>query len=258
MKLRALFLNSWASGIVGVSVALLGAQVVPPAVSILAGTLASVIIMRNVDGRRRYAWAGTVFSLGAGVTFATALVPASYHRTPMVALIGFGLFSLVIVGLREVGRVVVVKTAGKVGDGEYAGTVWSAVSAIGGLISMIWAVISAEERAARTGGIGIAGTISFALGLWNVNVPIPLWFFDSGLDATTVVFVGSVVAGFHTLGSWHHAWQASKMTAKRSGAAGRIAASKSRHVTNSATGSALSTVRSIADSLRNFSSSKKD
>lgn len=225
--------NAWTAGGLGVAAAWVVGGVVPPVVAIALGAVTAVLGMQFVDEWPRYALAGTVYALGFGVVVALVGPGGTYRTTPLVSLLGFGGLSAVIVGVRALGRRGVARLGGVV-DERYTETVYDAVSAGAGTLSLVWTTIRAHERAARYTGIAGVGTAGFVLNLLGVSIPVPVWFLADGLDATTVAFVGAVVSGFHALSTVSATWRTAKRSATRGSDLGGRAAERTTDAAESA------------------------
>lgn len=59
------------------------------------------------------------------------------------------------------------------------------------------------------------------LNLLGAEFNLPVWLLTEGVDAVILVFVGTVLVGFHALESIHTTWVATKRTASASVSAGR-------------------------------------
>lgn len=225
--------NSLTAGIVGAIGAVAAAQLAQPAVSIGFGAVVTLVVFSRSGGYKRYALAGTLFSFSLAVFIYLGLTPSEYGQTPGVALTGFGLISGAII----VARSVFTKGAKKLGavatDEETSKEVARAVSATTGTLAMAWAVLTAKKKAAQVSGVSGVGTITLVLNTLGVEIPIPVWFLESGLDANTVLFVGSVLVGFHMIESIHSTWRAAKRTAEVSRKGAKGAASKASDAASS-------------------------
>jgi hypothetical protein len=218
--------NAWFAGGIGAGVGTASATILPPPVGIALGALAVFIVLWGSDGYTRYALGGTVYALAFGAVILTGVTAKSYARTPAFALLGFGLIS----GLVILARVLLKKGAAKVGgivvDDEQAETVAKATSSISGTLSMIWTVLTAQKQAAQISGVAGVGTLTFVLGILGVEVPIqvpvPLWLLENGINANMVLFVGCVVVMFHLVESVHSTWRAVKSARRASSDSGML------------------------------------
>lgn len=193
----------------------------PAATLGVGAAVTAVFLLARRSGRKRYAAAGTIYTLGlAGAIYALADLPEAYTQSVFIALVGLGGVSALIVAAQLAGRKLVERAAGGTVGEDYATTVYDAIAAIAGLIGMVWTVMTAYEKALRYGGIGIGGTTTFVLNFLGVELPIPLWFLSGNVDATIVLFVGCVLIAFHTLESLHTTWHATKATATAGAKAG--------------------------------------
>lgn len=202
----------------------------------VGGVLGAGILLVRRTGRKYYAAAGTAYALGlAGVIYATDMLPSVYTKSPYAALLTLGLVSAGIVLLQYVGQRLVKRLfAGRMGE-DSATKAFEAVSAIAGLLGMIWTVLTAKEKAARYGGVTIGGTAGFVLNALGVELPIP-WFIQNGVDASMVLFVGGLLIGFHTQESMHTTWRATKATAKAGASGAKTAGGKASEMAQSIRG----------------------
>jgi hypothetical protein len=215
----------------GVAVVVALAPAVPVAATLLVGAVVATAVTFRA-GTHRYGLVGALYLLGVGVAvLALARFPFAWKRTPLFALWGFGLLSLAIFCLRAALGVVGRRVLALVVD-DGADSVWDALSAFGGTLVVAWSVLTAHEKAARSAGIGVgvsATTVLDALGygfpvlagvlqryrtvtVAGREVVVPLWAVRNGIDATTVLFVGCLIVGFHTVGTLAATWQAVKDT----------------------------------------------
>lgn len=224
--------NAVTAALAGIVVVVAVGPFVPVAVGLALGTVVATAVTLWGD-TDRYGLVGASLLLGVGTAvLVTDWFPAAWGRTPLVALWTFGLLSLIVVVARFllgfVGRRVVALFV----PDEEAGSIWDALSAFAGTLFIAWSVITAQEKAARTGGIAIGGSTTMALNaagyevpvivpfvhealtvtVWGYELAVPLWALENGIDATMVVFVGCVIVGFHTLGTIAATWQAVKDT----------------------------------------------
>lgn len=224
------YLNSGVASAAGIGVATAYGVSGPawPAVSIALGALTTALVLLLWrGGRKHYTAAGTALVLGTGVlVYATGLFPEAYGESAMAAMLLLGGVSGVIVVLQEVSRLAVRRAAADRVGGDAATAIFDAISAVVGLLGMVWTVLTFSEKAARYGGVGIGGTTMLVLNVLGVELPIPLWIVNGTVDATILLFVGSVLIGFHSLESLHTTWRASKATASTGASAGKSIGSK--------------------------------
>jgi hypothetical protein len=216
--------NAWLAGVIGTGIATASATILPPPVGIALGALGVFIVLWGSDGYTRYALGGTVYALGFGATILTGVTPESYARTPAFALLGFGIVSALVILARVLLKKGAAKVGGMVVDDEQAETVAKATSSISGTLSMMWTVLTAQKQAAQISGVAGVGTLTFVLGVLGVEVPVqlpvPLWLLDNGINANVLLFVGSVVVTFHLVESVHSTWRAVKSATRTSSDSG--------------------------------------
>jgi len=226
------FANAVTAAVAGVAVVVVVGPVVPVAVGLALGTVVATAVTLYAD-TDRYGLAGATFLLGVGTAvLASGWFPAPWARTTLLACWLFGLLSLGVVVARFllgfVGRRVVAQFV----PDEEASSIWDALSAFAGTLFIAWSVLTAQEKAARTGGIAIGGSTTMVANALGYELPvvvpfvhealsvtvrgyelaIPVWALENGIDATMIVFVGCVIVGFHTLGTFAATWQAVKDT----------------------------------------------
>lgn len=213
---------------VGILVVVLLAPVVPVAATLLVGAALTTAITWRAD-TDRYGLVGALYLLGVGSSvLVLGRFPTPWHRTPLFALWGFGVLSLVIFCLRVVLGVVGRRVVALFVADENADSVWDALSAFGGTLVIAWSVLTAQEKAVRIGGVTLGTTATTVLDALGYDVPmfarvlqryatltlagyefvVPLWALRHGIDATMVVFVGCLIVGFHTLGTLAATWRA--------------------------------------------------
>lgn len=204
------------------------APVVPVAATLLVGAAVATAVTWRADADR-YGLVGACYLLGVGTAvLALGRFPSAWTRTPLLALWGFGLVSLAVFCLRVALGVVGRRVLRWFVSDDAADGVWEALSAFGGTLVVAWSVLTAQEKAARSGGIVVGTTGTTALDaagyeflvfarllqrhsvvtLAGHDLYVPLWALRHGVDATVVLFVGCLVVGFHTLETFVATWRA--------------------------------------------------
>ena len=226
------FANAVTAALAGVAAVTLVAPVLPVSVALALGSVVAAAITWRGD-TERYGLTGAVLLLGVGtLVLVTEWFPAAWGRTPLVALWLFGLLSVTVVVAKAVLGVVGRRVVAAFVDDENADSVWDALSAFAGTLFLAWSVMTAQEKAVRTGGVAVGGTSTMALDTLGYDLPVlvpfvhealtvtvrgyelsvPLWLLENGIGATMIVFVGCVIVGFHTLGTLAATWRAVKDT----------------------------------------------
>lgn len=226
------FANAVTAALAGIAAVTLVAPVLPVSVALALGSVVAAAITWRGD-TERYGLTGAVLLLGVGtLVLVTEWFPAAWGRTPLVALWLFGLLSVTVVVAKAVLGVVGRRVVAAFVDDENADSVWDALSAFAGTLFLAWSVMTAQEKAVRTGGVAVGGTSTMALDTLGYDLPVivpfihealtvtvrgyelsvPLWLLENGIDATMLVFVGCVIVGFHTLGTLAATWRAVKDT----------------------------------------------
>jgi uncharacterized membrane protein len=230
---------NWVVGAIAgilVTTMLAGQALVWPNFAIGAGavTTAGILLFLRRSGRKYYAAAGTAYCLGlATLIYTTSVFSEGYAESPFAVLLSLGLVSALIVALQIAAQRGFEWIVGdRIGSDE-ASAIFQAITAVLGLLGMIWTVLTAYEKALRYGGITIGGTLGFALNALGIELPIP-WIISSGVDASVVAFVGAVLIGFHTLESLHSTWHATKVTAKAGAKAGQSVGERAADAATSA------------------------
>jgi len=201
------------------------------AATLLVGAAVATAVTVRAD-THRYGLVGALYFLSGGAAvLALARFPFAWKRTPLFALWGFGLLSLSIFCLRVALGVVGRRVLALVVD-DGADSVWDALSAFGGTLVIAWSVLTAHEKAARSAGVAAGVSTTTVLDALGYGFPVlagvfqryrsvavaghefvvPLWALRHGVDATTVLFVGCLLVGFHTVGTVAATWQAVKDT----------------------------------------------
>ncbi|NGM68972.1 hypothetical protein G6M89_08090 [Natronolimnobius sp. AArcel1] len=217
----------------GIALALVLATVAPPALSIGAGAVAVVMIVRRIDGYRPYAWSGTIFVLGLAVSIWFVSTNAiTYDRTAFVSLLGFGFLSLIVLGVRAVVRGTMDRTLRHVTDETASAHSSHAGATVFGTLLVGKGVLLTKERIARSGTVGIVAPVAAVLDAAGITFEAPgLWLIDGSLNVVTLTFIGAIVVGFHTLSSWHAVFRLRQTDAARSAAdrSRRVAATTTRN-----------------------------
>lgn len=204
------------------------APVVPVAATLLFGATVATAVAWRAD-TYRYGPVGACYLLGVGTAvLALGRFPFAWQRTPLFALWGFGLLSLSLFCLRAVLGVVGRRVLSLFVADDSADSVWDALSAFGETLVVAWSVLTAHEKAVRSAGVvtGTTGTALLDAADYHVLVLagflqrhstitlagreflVPLWALRYGVDATTVLFVGCLLVGFHTLETFASTWNA--------------------------------------------------
>lgn len=187
----------------------------PPTVAVAVGSFLAVLAHWPADDERAYRTVGTLYALAAGIALAvTPGLSAVYRWTLVPALLWFGgvaalavvLFVLLRIGARAVARRVVPESVA-VAVGELA-------EAVGSTVALAWTVVQTQERLVRTGIGGVVATLSLVADVLGYDAAVSLGLLERAVDVPVVVFVGSVLVGFHTLASWDAAWRLARETTK--------------------------------------------
>ncbi|PSP32530.1 hypothetical protein BRC64_06385 [Halobacteriales archaeon QH_10_67_22] len=178
------FANAVTAAVAGVAVVVVVGPVVPVAVGLALGTVVATAVTLYAD-TDRYGLAGATFLLGVGTAvLASGWFPAPWARTTLLACWLFGLLSLGVVVARFllgfVGRRVVAQFV----PDEEAGSIWDALSAFAGTLFIAWSVLTAQEKAARTGGIAIGGSTTMVANAAGYELPVVVPFVHEALSVT--------------------------------------------------------------------------
>jgi hypothetical protein len=189
------------AGAVGavVTFALAAAGPVPPTGAVAGGALVAAALHWVTAERREFRTAGTTYALGAAALLALlATVPPVYRWSLVPSLAVFGLASALVTAV-----FVVVRVGARAVARRYVPEALAAASAL----AVVWTVLQVQERLARTGVTATLGTAALAADWYGLALPVEATLLGAAVDLPTVVFVGSVVVGFHTLASWEAAWR---------------------------------------------------
>lgn len=204
----------------GVLAVVLGGLLVPTG-TVFVGSLVAALLHWRHDDRRDFRVAGTTYALGAAgvlVTLAGVLQPV-YVWTVVPSLAVFGMASALIVavfvGIRAGGRV----AARQFVPDDYAAELADFASTLASAALIVWTVIQVQERIARSAGAGLLGTGTMIANFYGHNLSVDVGMFSEELQLVVVLFVGTVLVGFHTLASWDSAWRVAERTAERSASA---------------------------------------
>jgi len=223
-------LTAFFGGAVGALVAtFVGAEILGfIAIALLVGSITTVGAVWVLGSPPRFAAAGASFCLSSAILFylSRGVLPDGFSQSGFVSLLALGLLSGFIVTIQETVAYAIQRTLRRVTNEEYASIIWRAISSFAGLLLIVWAVATWQEKLTRIGGASIGGSLGFALNILGVELPIPIWILSGGIDATVFLYVGCMVIGFHTLESAYTGWHATKTTAKGGVKAGSVAASK--------------------------------
>lgn len=180
----------------------------PPTVAVALGGLLAALVHWPADGERAYRTVGTLYALATGVALAaTPGLSAVYRWTLVPALLWFGSLGALTVALFVLLRIGARAAARRVVPRPVAEAVGEVVAAVGSTLALAWTVIETQERLVRTGVGGIVATLSLVTDVLGYDVAVSLGLLERAVDVPVVVFVGSVLVGFHTLASWDAAWR---------------------------------------------------
>jgi len=224
--------SSLISGLAGVIVttalAMVGSE---PVIGMLAGPITVVIALRQFEPLRPYAIAGAFYFLAmAGVIALAPVFPEKYVGATLLPFVLAGAISGLGLVVRNILRKIITYVVTKVTENKKTGKeVGNTVSSIIATVLVAWGVITAKERIARSGIIGVTGLGSFIFEMLGLNL---LWFIES-FNLNLFIFTGSIAVGFHTLASWHAAWllkdnEHVRSTAKKTKETAQSAGSKSK------------------------------
>jgi len=185
-------------------------------ISIFFGAIAAAAVGFFWPTKSNFAATEAAYFLGSATLFLflePPTIPEVYSQDVFVGLVIFGSVTAFVALTRwAIGKSLVAVLEGYT-DPKNATLVWEFVSAVAGLILIIWTVFTVNEKLVRYGGSAGAGSLTFALDLVGVELPIPIWFLQ-GVDASVVVFAGSVAVGFHVLDTLYTGWYLARATAK--------------------------------------------
>lgn len=224
--------NAATTALVGIVAAGLLAPLAPdwPTAAIGAGAVvAGGILLVRPGGRKHYALSGVGYTLGLAVTVhLLGRFPPAYEGTALVALALFGLLGAFLLALKiALGRIV-RRIGSRYFEEGYVRAVYDAVASAASLLTVVWTVMTIHEKAARYGGVGVAGAGTLTLDYIGVQFPVGAWLLGEGVDVVVVLFVGCTLGFFHVLESLHTTWIATKKTASASAAKGKTAARKGK------------------------------
>jgi len=191
-----------------------GVTVSPPVtIAVAVGAPLAILLVWTAD-YPRFAAAGATYFLSTAVAFTTlsGSLPEPYYQDAVVGLVGFGLLSALIVTIQETVGFAIRRALRNITNGEYANAIWRFISSLLGALVIAWTIVTAHEKLARYGGSSVGGTAGLLFNIFGVEVPLPLWLAD-GVDATVVVFIGSVLLAFHSLDTLYGGWRLAKQTA---------------------------------------------
>lgn len=206
------------AGAVGglVTLALVAVDGVPPTGAVAGGAAVAAALHWHGAGRRDYRVAGTAYALVAAVCLAVVPTGSAAARWSLVpSLAGFGLTSALVTALFVAVRVGVHAVARRVVPEGYAAALAEFADAVGSALAVVWTVLQVHERLVRTGVTGVVGTAALAADWYGVALPFDVGLLGGAVDPVTVVFVGCVVVGFHTLASWAAAWRVAENSSAR-------------------------------------------
>lgn len=214
----------WLAGsIVGIiTLAYAATTSLPTNGAILAGAIVAAVVGFIIPTKSNFAATVAGYFLGSAAVFFSvgSIFPDVYSQDVFVGMVLFGSVSGTIVTVRwAIGRAITSFLEDYV-DATHANRLWEFISVVIGLLLIIWTFLTAQEKLARYGGSAGVGSATFALNLLGIELPIPVWFLE-GVDASIVLFIGSVAIGFHVLDTLYTAWYLAKSTTEASAKAGK-------------------------------------
>lgn len=206
------------AGLLGavVTFALAVVGVVPPTGAVAGGALVAATAHWRAADRPDYRVAGTTYALAAAALLVLRPTASPVYRWSLVpSLVVFGLASALVAAAFVVVRVGARAVARQFVPEAYAAALGEFASTLASALAVAWTVIQVQERLARTGVTGVLGTAALAADWYGVSLPVEVGLAGAAVEAPVVVFVGSVVVGFHTLASWAAAWRVAGESAAR-------------------------------------------
>ena len=198
------------------TLALVGVESVPQTGAVAAGATVAAGLHWRATGRRDYRVAGTAYALVAAVLLAAAPTVPTVARWSLVPSLGvFGLTSALVTALFVAVRVGVGAVARRFVPDDHAAALAAFADTLASALAVVWTVLQVHERLVRTGVTGTVGTAALAADWYGLSLPVDLGLLGSAVDGATVVFVGCVVVGFHTLASWAAAWRVAEESSAR-------------------------------------------
>lgn len=189
---------------------------VPPTGAVAGGALVTAAAHWRGADRPDYRVAGTTYALAAAALLVLRpTVPPVYRWSLVPSLVVFGLASALVTAAFVVVRVGARAVARRFVPEAYAAALAEFVSTLASALAVAWTVIQVQERLARTGVTGVLGTAALAADWYGVSLPVEVGLVDAAVETPVVVFVGSVVVGFHTLASWAAAWRVAEESGAR-------------------------------------------
>jgi hypothetical protein len=178
------------------------------ALGLASGALvAAGLLLVGGSAEKRFAGCGAVFVVGTGLAIhLTGWYPPAYDVSLVVTLLSLGSLSalvvlVVIAGERLLSRF--ARTETSTGPFELAVTVVRA-------IRLARVVLVLTQTVTRYAVIGVGGTIAFLLNALGIAVSVPIPLIAISVDLVLVVFVTSILVGFHTLAWMQGTWEDSK------------------------------------------------
>lgn len=198
MTVRTKLTPAVAGVLIGVGLLALTAEIV----AIAVGALVTAVMVRTRPTDRDYTFSGTLFLAGIGLT--DALLPFAGRLSPVatVTLVVVGGLGLLFVAVRS-GVRYAIRRAGRHADRDALADVWEFGATAGSLAYVVLNAAYLVERVLRTVLLAVGTPSSFTANLLfaGSETNVGQWLGAFSL----VVFVLSVLVGFHTLGTWNRA-----------------------------------------------------
>lgn len=198
-----------------VTVALAAAGPVPPTGVVAGGALVAAALHWATAERREFRTAGTTYALGAAALLALLPAVPVYRWSLVPSLAVFGLASALVTAAFVVVRVGARAVARRYVPEALADALADLASTLASALTVVWTLLQVQERLARTGVTTTLGTAALAADWYDLALPVEASLLGAAVDPPTVVFVGCVVVGFHTLASWEAAWRVAEESSAR-------------------------------------------
>jgi hypothetical protein len=204
------YLRGFVAGVLGavVTLALAVTESLPPTGAVAGGALVAAVAHWRTADRSVYRVTGTVYTVAAAASLVLwpAVTPV-YRWSLVLSLVVFGLVSALVTAVFVIVRVGARAVARQFVPEAYAAALAEFASALASALAVVWTVIQLQERLVRTGVTGVVGTAALAVDWLGISLPVDVGLVGAAVETPVVVFVGSVVVGFHTLASWAAAWR---------------------------------------------------
>lgn len=214
---------------VGIIVAFVSLLVLPgfPPLAFVFGMFATVFLLfLSGDGRKRYALSGTFYfvCLGVGVAVLANLGMVPHAGTMSVALLVFGVPSLLWVTVNDVGETLFDKAVDRFTDDDDSET--EELGFVFAVVEFAFVLADLSKRAFILVGSVIGGLATSVLFLFGFEAVVTVPVVEFELSVVLFLFFPCLLGGFYAVDWVNETWQTTKETVTEGQKTGQFIHSK--------------------------------